>query len=114
MSYNDYKMNKGIARNKILEKIFGSNCDYLKMFKKANSRMFMDDEKPNFTLASEYIVNGIQEFIEKNGKQIIDVFNDRKVLKELIKYLKEDCGIMYVYIRKYFEISCATMNRLKI
>ena len=48
-SYNDYSNNTGIAKNKILEDIFGKDCNYLFLFKKGYDKIFMDvDEEKDF------------------------------------------------------------------
>lgn len=113
-SYNDYKMNKGVAKSEILKKLFGVNSDYLKIFEKDGGKMFMDIEKPSFIEVKEYILNGIKEFKEINNKKLQDILSERETLKYLIKYLKNECGISYVNLRKFFEISYGIMDKLKI
>lgn len=59
------------------------------------------------------IEEGIESFLIKNSISVIDVFTNRKVLKELIKYLKENININYTEIMKFLDITKGTMERLK-
>ncbi len=113
-SYNDYKLNKGIAQSDILKQIFGESSDYLRIFEKDGGKMFMDVERPTFMEAKEYILNGVKEFIEINKVKLQDILSERETLKKLIKYLKYECNISYVNIRKFFQISYGTMDKLKV
>ena len=112
-SYNDYKLNRGIAKNKILEQLFGKDCSYLKMFEKPCGKMFMDIDRPSTSDFQEHIMNGICEFIEENKVKIYSIFEERSELKLLINYLKKECKIPYVAIRDYFEMSKGIMDGLK-
>lgn len=113
-SYKDYKLKKGMARNKILEQLFGKNCNYLKLFEKSGGKMFIDIDKPCLAEINEHIINGISEFKDENKKMLQDLFIERDTLKLLIKYLKEECEIPYVFIRAFFEMSRGIMDDLKI
>ena len=44
-SYNDYEKNIGIAKNKILEKIFGKDCNYLFLINSTYDKIFIDVER---------------------------------------------------------------------
>lgn len=109
-SYNDYIRNCGVSQNKILKEIFGKECDYNVIFRDAFDKKFIDIED---TCVNEYIVSGINEFKKENNVNLIDILSDREVLKKLIYFLKEDCGIKYVEIRNYFNIPRGTMDELK-
>ena len=63
---------------------------------------------------SEYIANGIKEFCKQKGLKIVEILIEREILKELISFLYKSCGIKYVEIREYFDISRGTMDALKI
>lgn len=61
----------------------------------------------------EKIKEGIAVFIRKYNKNVIDIFTKREVLKQLIKYLKNEKKIKYSDIIKKLEITKGTMERLK-
>lgn len=55
----------------------------------------------------------IRKFLVKNDKKLIQIFNDRESLKQMIKYLKEISHIKYIDIMKKLDITKGTMERLK-
>ncbi len=55
---------------------------------------------------------GIKEFLKENKYELYRIFNDRQVLIELIKYLKENKKITYVAIGKFLGISRGSMNKI--
>lgn len=55
---------------------------------------------------------GIKEFLKENKYELYRIFNDRQVLIELIKYLKENKKITYVSIGKFLGISRGSMNKI--
>lgn len=61
----------------------------------------------------ENIKLGIQEYIKIKKCKISDIFIERLILKELIKYLKEEHKIKYTETRKFFEIKKGTMEGIK-
>ena len=112
-SYNDYKMNKGVANCEIIKKIFGEGCSLNELFAKKSGRIFMDIDKPTISEINEHIMNGTREFQEISNKKISDIFCERDTFKHLIQYLKEGCGISYVWIMKFFDISQGAIDSLK-
>lgn len=113
-SYNDYMKNKGIAKCKSMKEIFGENCDYIKLFEQSFDKRFMDIEDKNEETISDYMLEGIQEFRKKFSRDIVEIMSDRGVLKELVFFLKENCGLKYVEIRNFLGISRGTMESLKL
>ena len=110
-SYNSYINNT--CKNKIMERLFGNNCDYKVLFENLYERRFMDIEEEANNVY-EYIEEGIREFKKDNAIDIIDILSNRSILMKLIFFLKEDCNIKYVEIRDFFEIPRGTMDFLKI
>lgn len=112
-SYNDYINNIGISQSNIMKKIFGSNCDYNKLFDETFDRRYMDidDEKPNNV--EKYIMDGIVEFCKIEEVKIYTIFENRKILIELINFLKENCKIKYAEIQNFFEMSRGIIDKLK-
>ena len=60
------------------------------------------------------LTNGVREFLHFSKNNIYDVFMDRNILKNIIKFLNKECKIKYIYIRNYFDISRGCMDNLKI
>lgn len=112
-SYNDYINNEGISQNKIMKKIFGSYCNYKKIFENTYEKMYMDISDENSERVNEYIREGINEFIYKQNVKSVEILSNRDSLKKLVNFLKFECGIKYVEIRKYLEIPRGTMDLLK-
>ena len=113
-SYKDYKENKGVSQSIIMKKIFGENCDFMKLFAKVYERRYMDTEDDINGTNEAYIESGIREFISERNLELIDILSDRKTLIELIKFLKKECKIKYVEIKEYFRIPTGTMNSFKL
>ena len=109
-SYNDYKEGRGISQSKIIKKIFGEDCNYIKLFDVAYDRKYMDIDNENGEEIGEYIESGIREFKRENNLDIIDILSNRMVLVDLIKFLKNDCKIKFVEIREFLKIPRGTMN----
>lgn len=55
----------------------------------------------------------IKKFLKEKNKKLIEIFDDRDVLKQLIKYLKENSKMKYTDIMKKLDITKGTMERLK-
>ncbi|MBP3597130.1 MAG: transposase [Clostridia bacterium] len=113
-SYNDYINNEGVSQNKIMKEIFGSYCNYRKIFENTYEKMYMDISDENSERVNEYIEEGINEYICKQKVEIVEILSNRDKLKELVNFLKKECGIKYVEIRNYLEIPRGTMDLLKI
>lgn len=112
-SYNDYLNNVGVSQNIIMKKIFGKNYDYCRIFNDIYEKRFIDIDDENCKTVDEYIANGISEFKCEKRVDLVTILSDRKILKELIKYLKEYCNIKYVEIRNFLRIPRGTMDILK-
>lgn len=69
---------------------------------------FMDIEKEE----KEIIVSGIQEFINKHKYNIFQIFNNREVLTELVKYLKDYKKITYLAIGDFFGMSRGCLQNI--
>ena len=55
-------------------------------------------------------------FVKTKGKCprfIVDIMSDREMMKKLITFLNDDCGILYVEIQKFFEMSRRVLNDLR-
>lgn len=55
----------------------------------------------------------IEEFIKTKKLKITEIFENREILKKLIKYLKKEKGIKYTEIMEKFGITKGTMENLK-
>lgn len=110
-TYREYINNCGVTKSKIMIELFGEKCNYQKLFKENIEKRYMDIERIG---TSEYIANGIKEFCKQKGLKIVEILIEREILKELISFLYKSCGIKYVEIREYFDISRGTMDALKI
>ena len=110
-NYKDYKYNSGVTKSKIMKELFGSKYDYLKMLNKTFDKKFMDldDNKIKYKY---YLEEGIKEFKRNNTITLDQLFSQRELLKELIIFLKEDCGIKYTQLSEYLGISKSTINKL--
>lgn len=113
-SYNDYIKNNSITKCKIMREIFGEYCDYAKLFKQSFDKRFMDIEDDDEEVIKNYMLEGIREFKQEFSQDIIEILSNRAVFKELVLFLKERCGLKYVEIRKFFDISRGTMENLKL
>ena len=113
-SYNDYKNNTGVSQSKIVKELFGSKCNYIQLFEQSYEKRYLDinDEKNN--TIQEYILEGVREFKEQEIVEMVEILSNREILKRMISFLKENCGIKYVEIRNFFEIPRGTMELLKI
>ena len=113
-SFKEYICNGEITKSEIMIKIFGENRDYAKMFNQTFDRKFMDVEESNGDNQKKYILEGIREFQKEKSLDLIKIFSNRIFFKEMIVFLYEECGIKYVEMRNFFEISRGTMDYLKI
>ena len=112
-SYNEYLNNAKITKTKIMIEIFGDNCDYEKLFKHTHERKFIDIEDEQGRDMNQYIIDGIKEFSIENQINTMEILSDRKILKELIEFLKEEWNIKYIEIQNFLEISRGTMEYLR-
>ena len=109
-SYNDYINNDGITKTNIMKEIFGSKCDYSKLFRECFDRQFMDID--DYNEKKYYIEQGMQEFMKEESKGIVEIFENRNTFKNLIFFLYEMWGIKFRDIAKCFEITRGAMNEL--
>ena len=102
--------------------LFGEKCNYQKLFKenidtktltyhRILEKRYIDIER---SATSEYIDNGINEFCKQKGLKIFEILIKKENLKELISFLYKSCGIKYVKIRNYFDISRGTMKNIML
>lgn len=112
-SYKDYITNRGIAKSKIMNEIFGEKCDYAKLFKESSDIRFIDIYDENKEAYKEYVEEGIKRFKQKRCKEIFEILSDRNLFKELIEFLNDECRLKYVEIMNFFEIPRGTMDFLK-
>ena len=104
-SYNYYKLNKEI----VLKQGDISNNEYNEICKSNQcSRNFLDIERN----IDEDIENGIREYLNKEKCMLINLYDDRKIFKNLIYYLKIECKINYVDTCKYFGITKNLLRNL--
>lgn len=61
----------------------------------------------------EQIYGNIRRFCQQEKIRVIKIFESRKILKKLIRYLKENCKIKYTDIMDIMEISPGVMGNLK-
>ena len=73
-------------------------------------RNFIDIEKKNI---EENIKYGIQDYMKTRKCKIYEIYMNREILKELIKFLKVVYKIKYTETQKFFEIKRGTMEGLK-
>ncbi len=111
-SYKDYINNSGVTKNKVLQDIFGVSCDYASLFENTIDKRFLDIEYSKDDI-EDYIIGGINEFINEYKIDIYEIFSNKATFCELIYYLKETCGFEYVDIQRFFEISKWKLNQLK-
>lgn len=112
-SYCDYKFNRGVTQTEIMKKIFGDDCNYLKLFRENFDMRFIDVIGEDKNFLREYILEGIRAFKKEKGKSIVEILSNRKEFKNLIFYLNNICKIKFVEIKDFFEISRGTMDSLK-
>lgn len=112
-SYRDYKLNRGICKSKIMEKIYGKNFDFSSLLSKGNNCLFIDVNKPKICEINEMIDIKINEFKKNNDFCLIEILSDRNNLKLLIKYLRNECNFKYVDICNRLDINKSLINKLK-
>ena len=74
----------------------------------------MDIKEEDLDTTNEYILEGIREFKKEEVVGMVEILSNREIFKRMIYFLKESCGLKYIEIRKFFEISRGTMDLLKI
>lgn len=110
-SYNYYLKKENIEKNKLLKELL-TNEDYKEICdcRECNKKFLDIEQERNI---EENIKYGIQEYIKIKKYKIYEIFISRKILKELIRYLKIEHKIKYTETQKFFEIKRGTMEGLK-
>lgn len=111
-SCKDYLNNEGITKCEIMRKIFGSKCDFSKLLEQAEEKRFIDIEDSSENI-NKYIIGSIEDYIKENQINVVSIFYNKKVLKELVTFLKEKCGFKYIEIQKFFDISKSKLNLIR-
>lgn len=107
-----YFIEKNIYKNnKILKNILTKE-EYKEIYNCNNyEKNFMDiEEEKNI---EQDIKFGIKEYIKIKKCKIYDIFENRQILKDLIRFLKIEYKVKYVETQKFFEIKKGTMEGLK-
>lgn len=100
-SYNDYKKKTGVAKNKILNKIFGSENYFSNIEHADDFSGFIEDENNKEEVMEEYI----KYFLCRNNMVMPEVLEDKKKLKELINVLLNNANMSKRDVEKRFNIS---------
>lgn len=111
-SYNDYLTETGCAKNSVLSELMQLDFNFIINPKSQTERIFIDINKPNPAEIAEVISCEISTFLQANHINLIDIFSNRKILKELIIFLKTNCGVTYKNIQDYLEISKNSLSKL--
>lgn len=103
-SYNFYT-----DRQKLKNKIFTQeDIEYILNFEICEEEFIDIDIDPRKKLD-----NAINEFIKKENVKVFEIFEKNDILKELIKFLKNNKKIKYTDIMKKFDITKGQMEGLK-
>lgn len=62
----------------------------------------------------EKIKVGIEEFLEMKNRKLYEIFSNRKILEEMVLYLKNEKDIKYIQIRQFLEMTRGTMQRIML
>lgn len=57
---------------------------------------------------------GIEEFLEMKNRKLYEIFSNRKILEEMVLYLKNEKDIKYIQIRQFLEMKRGTMQRIML
>ncbi|MBR3152410.1 MAG: transposase [Clostridia bacterium] len=82
------------------------------LFRNMYEKRFMDVEN-NDENFEKYVLEGIGEFCKVYSYSLVEIFSNRKILKQLINYLNENCMLRFVEIQRYLGISKMTLNNLR-
>ena len=106
-SYNFY--NKKFLNNELIENEIFSKSDYKDIIENIYTNYVFEDMEEN---SENKIKQGILEFTEKEQVKLFEIFFNREVLINLIKFLKNIKKIKYVQIREKLGITRGTMETL--
>ncbi len=108
------------AYSNYLEFYSQNNIEKLKKLTNINfnqiseNELYMESEFFDIdTNIEQKIKDCIKMFCCENGINIFEIFAEREILSQAIKYLKEDCKIKYTEMRSVLEISRGIMENLK-
>ena len=110
-SYLDYANNIGIARNEILRNLFGDNFNALIKHHNesdGSAKMFMDID--NVIITDSYITSGISDFLKVNNYHLIQIFEERKITRKMLFFLKDNWHIPYKNTADFMGISRGVLN----
>lgn len=110
-SYTYFSEKNNFEKNKILKNILTKE-EYQDICNCNNCQKNFLDIKQEIQI-EENIKYGIKEYIELKKCKTYEIFMNRQILKELIKYLKIKHKIKYTETQKFFEIKKGTMEGLK-
>ena len=105
-SYSEFLSDKKINQ---IKELLNLDIDKEYFIKPLTFEGFMEVEEN----CKEKIYRNTKIFCNENKYSWIDIFENRNTLKELIRFLKKECGIKYVDIMKVMEISKGVMNNLR-
>lgn len=111
-SCKEYMINGPITKSEIMINLFGNDCNFKEMLKKENSQIFLDIDKPSEYEIREYIDFSLNEYRFKNNINLVDILTDRRILKDVILYLKNEHRIQYKMIMQRLEIGRKEYIRL--
>ncbi len=104
-SYLSYskKINPGI---KLIKEKYGNAFDFDELIDSSPSRVFIDTEEDRASYSVDNLVTqAIKEFTKENGLNLIDIFSNKIVLKDLFLFLTSNCNLLKSDILNYFEIN---------
>lgn len=104
-TYRHYMNNTGPTQIKIMKEIFGAGFNYKGAFEEAEEMRYIDIEKENEEEITRYIARAIEQYIKENKIPTYKIISERKVLANLLNYLKEKYKIQYIETANYLEIS---------
>ena len=110
-SYTHFLQKNNYECNQILREIL-TKQEYKDICYNTNcEKNFLDIEQEKYI--EENIRYGIQDYMKLKKCKIYEIYMNRAILKELIRFLKEKHKIKYTETQKFFEIKKGTMEGLK-
>ena len=108
ITYNDYLNKKGIVDDVVLNKIFGTESNYLNIFLNISNVeieiMDVDRENKNLEIAIKF-------FEEKHDIKISEIKEDKKLLKEFCREIILNKGYKQANVRKFLKIGKSKMSK---
>ena len=108
-SYNDFIKNNGIIGKDVIKFLFGSDYDYLDMFKTLHHQDLAGQEKfiDTYSTDIDYL---IKEFEEKNHISISSV-KDKDIIKAFIKTARKETDVTLCELAEKLGKSKSTLSR---